>query len=290
MLDVSIILVSYNTEALTRDCLKSVMEKTQGLTYDIWVVDNNSSDNSCEMIKHEFPQVHLIENKENKGFGAANNQAIRLSEAKYIFLLNTDTLLLNNAVKILFDYMEENQEIGACGGNLYDANGKHVHCYGHYKTFTSKMVKTFKLGAFFPKEKAINEDKGENEKDEFKEVDIIVGANLMMRKSVLDKVGIFDEEFFLYDEETELQFRIKQAGHKIMLNPNSKIAHLEGKSTTNRAISRAHKMESEILCYKKCYGTKHLSLYKWICCLPNLPRFFVHPKIIGKAFKTIIKM
>ena len=242
MVDVSIILVSYNTEALTRECLKSVMEKTQGLTYDIWVVDNNSSDNSCEMIKKEFPQVRLIENKENKGFGAANNQAIKQSNAKYVFLLNTDTLLINNAIKILFDYMEENPQIGACGGNLYDANGRHVHCYGHYKTFTSKMVKTFKLGAFFPKEKAINEDKGENERDEFKEVDIIVGANLMMRKCVLDEVGIFDEEFFLYDEETELQFRIKKAGYKIMLNPSSKIAHLEGKSTKNRAVSRAHKM------------------------------------------------
>lgn len=290
MVDVSIILVSYNTEALTRDCLKSVSEKTVGLNYDVWVVDNNSSDNTCEMIKNEFPQVHLIENKENKGFGSANNQAIRLCNSKYVFLLNTDTLLINNAIKILFDFMEANTEIGACGGNLYDANGRHVHCYGHYKTFTSKMVKTFKLGAFFPKEKAINDDKGGNEGDLFKEVDIIVGANLFMRKSVLDEVGIFDEDFFLYDEETELQFRIKQAGYKIMLNPNSKIAHLEGKSTKNRAVSRAHKMESEILCYKKCYGTKKLGLYKWICCLPNLPRFFAHPKIIGNAFLKIIKM
>ncbi|MBE7704737.1 MAG: glycosyltransferase family 2 protein [Cyanobacteria bacterium SIG29] len=290
MLDVSIILVSYNTEELTRNCLNSILEKTSGINYDIWIVDNNSSDKSCEMIKREFPQVHLIENKENKGFGAANNQAIKQSEAKYVFLLNTDTILLNNAIKILFDYMEENSDIGACGGNLYDANNKHVHCYGHYKTFKSKMVKTFKLASFFPKEKAINEDKGENENDIFREVDIVVGADLMMRKSVLDEVGIFDEEFFLYDEETELQFRIKQAGHKIMINPNSKIAHLEGKSTKNRAISRAHKMYSEILCYKKCYGTKKLGLYKWICCLPNLPRFFAHPKIIGKTFLTIIKM
>ena len=288
--DVSIILVSYNTEALTRECLLSLVEKTSGVNYDIWVVDNNSSDNSCEMIKNEFPQVHLIENKENKGFGAANNQAIKLSDAKYIFLLNTDTLLINNAIKILYEYMESNPEIGACGGNLYDANGKHVHSYGHYKTFTSKMVKTFKLGAFYPKERTINEDKGENEGDLFKEVDIIVGADLMLRKSVLDEVGIFDEDFFLYDEETELQFRIKQAGHKIMLNPNSKIAHLEGKSTKNRAISRAHKMVSEILCYKKCYGTKKLGLYKIICSLPNIPRFFAHPKIIGKAFATIAKM
>lgn len=288
--DVSIILVSYNTEALTRDCLKSIVEKTSDVNYDIWVVDNNSNDNSCEMIKREFPQVHLLENKENKGFGAANNQAIKLSDAKYVFLLNTDTLLLNNAVKILYDYIEANPEIGACGGNLFDSNGNHVHCYGHYKTFMSKMVKTFKLGCFFPKEDFINNDKGQNEGNEFKEVDIIVGADLMLKRSVLDRVGIFDEDFFLYDEETELQYRIKQAGYKIMLNPDSKIAHLEGKSTKNRARSRAHKMESEILCYKKCYGTKKLGLYKLICCLPNTPRLFAHPKIIGNAFWKIVKM
>lgn len=289
MTDVSIILVSYNTMSLTRGCINSILEKTSGVNYDIFVVDNNSSDDTCNMIKEEFKNVRLIENKENKGFGAANNQAIQLSDAKYIFLLNTDTLLLNNAVKILFDYMEANTDIGACGGNLYDAKGNHVHSYGHYKTFTSKMVKTFKLGMFFPKEKAINEDKGQNEQDMFKEVDIIVGADLFIRKSVLDKVGVFDEDFFLYDEETELQFRIKNSGFKIMLNPNSKIAHLEGKSTKNRAVSRAHKMKSEIMCYKKCYG-KNLAMYKLICTLPNLPRFFAHPKIIGNALKSIIKM
>lgn len=289
-IDVSVILVSYNTESLTKECLKSLYEKTNGVNFDVWVVDNNSVDDTCKMIKSEFPQVHLIENKENRGFGAANNIAIKQSNAKYIFLLNTDTYLINNAVKILFDYMEANPDTGACGGNLYDSEGQNVHSYGHFKTFKRKMVQTFKLGMFFPKEHIINQDKGENKENEHKEVDIIVGADLFLRKSILEKLGAFDEDFFLYDEETELQYRIKKAGYKIMINPESRICHLEGKSSSNRAISRSYKMESEILCYKKCYGKKYLGLYKLICCLPNVPRFFSHPGIIFKAFVNVAKI
>lgn len=289
-IDVSVVLVSYNTETLTKDCLNSLYKKTQGLNFDVYVVDNASKDNTCEMIKRDFPQVKLIENKENKGFGAANNQAIKESTAKYVFLLNTDTILINNAMKILYDFMESDSKIGACGGNMYNKDNKHVHAYGHFKTFKRKFVKTFKLGWLFKKEHELNEDKGENIENTQKEVDIIVGANLFLRKSVLDEVGIFDEDFFLYDEETELQYRIKKAGYKIIINPDSKIYHLEGKSSKNRAVSRAFKMESEILCYIKCYGRKHLGLYKFICCLPNSLRILSNPKIIGKAFLKIIKM
>ena len=288
--DVSVILVSYNTESLTRDCLKSLYEKTSGLNFDVWVVDNNSKDNSCEMIKNEFPQVNLIENKENKGFGAANNQAIIKSQAKYVFLLNTDTALINNAVKILYDFMESDEKIGACGGNMFNKEDKHVHAYGHFKTFKRKFVKTFKLGWAFPLEHKLNTDKGENTENLQKEVDIIVGANLFMRKSVLDEVGIFDEDFFLYDEETELQYRIKKAGYKIVINPESKIYHFEGKSQGNRAVIRSYKMESEILCYIKCYGRKNLAFYKFICLLPNSLRLLSNPIIIGKTFLRIIKM
>ena len=288
--NVSVILVSYNTEALTKNCLDSLYEKTQGVNFDVWVVDNNSKDNTCEMIKRDFPQVNLIENKDNKGFGAANNQAIKESKAKYVFLLNTDTVLINNAIKILYDFMESDEKIGACGGNMFNKEDKHVHAYGHFKTFKRKFVNTFKLGWAFPYEHKLNIDKGENTENIQKEVDIIVGANLFMRKSVLDEVGIFDEDFFLYDEETELQFRIKKAGYKIIINPESKIYHLEGKSSGNRAISRSFKMESEILFYIKCYGRKNLWLYKLICCLPNSLRLFSNPKIIGKTFLNIIKM
>ena len=120
--DVSIILVSYKTKDLTRNCIKSIVEKTKNISYDIFVVDNNSQDGTCEMLKEEFPFVKLIENSQNIGFGAANNLAIKESDAEYVFLLNTDTLLVNNAVKILHDFLENNRQVGVCGANLYDEN------------------------------------------------------------------------------------------------------------------------------------------------------------------------
>lgn len=286
-LDVSIILVSYNTKEHTRNCLKSIYEKTKDINFDIYVVDNASEDDTCTMIKSEFPDVHLIENKENIGFGRANNIAINLSEAKYVFLLNTDTILINNAVKILFDFIEKNSKIGACGGNLYDINNKNVHSYGYFKTLKSKLEKTFKLGYFFPIEHLKNKDKGNNENDLVKEVDIIIGADLMIKKEALDKSGLFDEEFFLYEEESELQYRIKQSGYKIYIYPEAKIYHLEGKSASNRISVRVHKMKSEILCYKKCYGIRKLKLFKFACFISNFPKIFVHPIII---LKTLIEI
>ncbi len=288
--DVSFILVSYNTEKLTKDCITSIYEKTSGISFDIWVVDNNSSDDTCNMIKREFPNVNLVENKENIGFGCANNIAMKKSKAKYLFLLNTDTVLINNAAKILFDYMENNPNTGASGGNLYNINNENVHSYGYFQTLKSKLIRTLHLGNFFPDEKIKIEDKGENKENELKEVDIIVGADLFLRKSILEEVGYFDEDFFLYDEESELQFRIKKAGYKIFIIPESKIYHLEGQSNKDRVLSRTYKMVSEIIFYKKCYGRKHLELYKCICCLPNLPRLLFHPKIIYKSLSYIRKI
>ncbi len=285
--DVSVILVSYNTKELTENCLKSIFEKTQGVNFNVWVVDNNSTDGTCEMIAGNFPQVNLIENKDNIGFGAANNIAIKKSDAKYIFLLNTDTILINNAIKILFDYMEQNPKIAATGGNLYDIDGNNVHSYGYFQTLKSKFVKTFHLNNLFPSEKLRNSDKGENQENENKQVEIIIGADLFLRKSVLDEVGLFDEDFFLYYEESELQFRINKAGYKIFINPEAKIYHLEGKSSSGRVVSRTYKMESEIIFFKKCYGKRYLTLYKIICCIPNLIRILFHPIIICKTFKRI---
>ena len=284
-IDVSIILVSYNTSELTRNCIKSIYEKTTGVNFDIWVVDNNSADNSCEMIKSEFSNVYLIENKQNLGFGGANNIAISRAQGKYIFLLNTDTLLINNAVKILFDFMESNPNIGACGGNLFNADGSHAMSHFYFQTLKSKLVKTFKLGRFFPCEQ--KKIKGINIADSVQEVEMISGADLFIRKDVLDTVGAFDEDFFLYYEDSELQYRVKKAGWSIFINPEAEIYHLEGKSTKKRLTSRLYKMYSEVLFYKKCYGQKNLGLFKFICFLSDFYRIFAHPIAI---FNTFIKM
>lgn len=289
-IDVSVIIVSYNTKDLTRNCLNSLYEKTQGVNFDVFVVDNDSQDGSCEMIKTEFPQVKLIESKENLGFGRANNLAIKQSNAEYVFLLNTDTLLINNAIKIMLDFLNDpnNKEVGACGGNLYDIENKNALSYGYLPTIKTKFVKTFQLKWLFPSENTKISDKGFNVKNELKQVDYITGADLMMRKSVLDQVGIFDEDFFLYYEETELQYRINKAGYKIFILPDAKINHLEGKSSSNRKNRRKVFLESEYLFYKKCYGITKYSPLKLIFFVSSFLRLFSRPKMILNLYKFIL--
>lgn len=142
-MDVSIIIVNYNTKNLTKDCINSIYEQTAGLEFEIIVSDNNSKDGSIEMIKESFPNVILIENNENLGFGRANNKGLAVATGKYIFYLNSDTILLNNAVKIFFDYFEKhnNENIGALGCNLQNKDGETIHSFGQIVPL-KKRVKT----------------------------------------------------------------------------------------------------------------------------------------------------
>lgn len=290
MKDVSIIIVNYNTAQMTVDCIKSVYEKTNGLDFEIFVVDNASKDNSCELIEQNFPEVRLIKSNENLGFGRANNLAMEKAEGKYVFLLNSDTILKNNAVKILFDFMENNEVAGACGGNLFTKEDKHTISYFNALNLKTKIVKTLCLVNFFPDIKARLNEKGHNEKNEQKEVEVISGADLMLRKSVLDKTGGFDSDFFLYYEETELQFRIKQAGYKIFIVPESEIYHLEGATTTKNRKSRRYEfLRGEYLYLKKTEPDNKLFLIRLICMFSHLLRLFSSPKMILKLWKYMWK-
>lgn len=252
-MDVSVILVSYNTLDLTRNCLKSLYEKTNGVNFEIFVVDNNSKDGSPEMVEREFPDVKLIRNSENKGFGAANNIAIKNSNAKYVFCLNTDTLLTGNSIKQFFDYMEQNPDVGAAGGQLTDVDGNFVSSVGIFAGTKRLLFSLFGLRYIFPRYykkkfalvKAVNYEK-------ITEVDSISGANLFLRKNLIDKIGAFDEQFFMYFEETDLCYRIHKAGYKVMFLPESKIIHLEGKSFS--PLKMRYHRSSMLRYYKKNVG------------------------------------
>lgn len=253
-MDVSIILVSYNTKDLTLECIKSVYDKTQGIDFDIYVVDNNSGDGSCDAIRQAYPNVKTIQNSENKGFGAANNIAIKQSSAKYIFCLNTDTILVNNAIKILFDYMEENENVGVCGGQLYDRNMEITSSVGNFPTAARIFFQYFGLRFIFSKywkEKLAPAKK--LDATSVIPVDYICGADIFFRKSVLDKIGLFDENIFMYGEESDLCYRAKQAGYEVKFIPESKIIHLCGESSKNLNKQKMIQ-ESLLYWYKKNLG------------------------------------
>lgn len=286
--NLSIVLVNYKTKDLTKQCIKSIYEKTEGIDFDIYVVDNASYDGIEEVIKKEFPQVKFIQNKENKGFGAGNNIALKQIESKYILLLNTDTLLINNAIKILYDFMETHPEAGACGGNLYDENNNHIHSYGNIFDLTDLFLKTFYLRYFFPKRHKKMKDKGDNELNELKTVDFITGADLMLRKETLDKSGLFDERFFMYSEESELQFRIKKAGYEIYIVPESKIIHLHNKSPKKHKKMYYEFLKSKYLLFKLCYGTKNnLNFIKALIILHTAGKIFGHREAVFKLYNYI---
>lgn len=288
-MDVSIILVNYNTRDLTRDCLKSVFEKTSGIDFEVFVVDNASQDGSCEMIEQEFPQVKLIKNDKNLGFGAANNIAIRQSGAKYVFLLNTDTILLNNSVKIFFDYMEDPQNIdaGCCGGNLYNADGTHQHSYGKLPNVRRIAFSAVGLNFVFKKYyyNKLN-TYGKNEENELKEVEYITGADMFLRKSVLDEIGLFDEDFFLYFEETELSFRMNRAGFKSIILPEAKIIHLCGFNKESLDKFEIFK-KSEFLYFEKCRGKIIRQIVKFLYIIRQILSQFLDKDSYKKTLRII---
>lgn len=260
-MQVSIILVSYNTAELTRNCLNSVYEKTKDVDFEIYVVDNNSTDGSAEMLESEFPQVKLIKNTENKGFGAANNIAIKECKGKYVFLLNTDTLLINNAIKILYDFMEkrENSDVGCCSGNLYYEDMSYQHSYNVAPNLTYYLLIVLFLRKIFSKlfKNYYVEHIHDEELvplSEPKSVGFVTGADMFLRKSVLDKAGSFDEDFFMYYEDTELCHRIKNNGFGIYMVPEAKIIHIRGKSSGNNLKRMQLLKAGEYLYYRKCKG------------------------------------
>lgn len=285
MIDVSIIIVSYNTKKLTLDCLHSIYEKTRDVSFDVTVVDNNSKDGSVEVIQETFPMVKLIKSNENLGFAKANNLAIKSTNSKFVFFLNPDTILKNNAVKILNDFMCDNKYAGVSGAMLYDGEGSRTFSFGKLPLLKDKILLTFLPHCFFGKER-----RGKIELDkvtESQEVGFICGADLMVRRELLDSIGYFDEDFFLYYEETELQFRIRKTGAKIYIVPQAEIIHLEGKSL-NKKSRREQSYISEYLYYKKCYKLTKFSLFKIVFFINLFLRFFSKPQMMFRVLKYIL--
>lgn len=225
MVDISIIFVNYKTKDLTINAINSVIEKTEGIEYEIFVVDNASNDGSIEAIEQKFPNIKIIKSPINGGFGYANNLAIKRANGKYIFCLNTDTLLVNNAIKIMFDFMEkdENQNIAVCGGQLLNKDYSYQNSYGYFPTLFNMIVKFgfLRNKYLIPKLENVN-----------KCVDTIIGADIFFRKSVLDLIGLFDENIFMYGEEIELCYRIKREGYNIFFLPKAQIIHY-GQASSN---------------------------------------------------------
>ena len=206
-MDVSIIILSYNTCALLRDCLNSIYVKEHGYSYEIFVVDNASSDDSCVMVEKDFPKVHLLRNSKNLGFSKANNQAIRESKGKYILLLNSDTVLKNNAGGIMYEFMQAHSRAAVCGPLLLNADGTVQQSIDTHSTATS-MLSRLILGGYRNRSLRFFQDKYRPGAFDYSKTTRIpdgwlTGACLMVRRSVFDQVGLLDERYVFAMEDAD---------------------------------------------------------------------------------------
>ncbi len=227
-MDVSLIIVNYNTKNLLADCLHSVYENTKEIRFEVIVVDNNSSDGSEQHIMELFPDVCWIESPENIGFGKANNLGASRASGKYLFLLNSDTILLNNAVKLFFEYAEssEGKHLGAIGAWLQNAKGEICNSYGFFPSVSGEV--RYLLGKL---------KEAQTEQSCVKDVDYIIGADLFINKKLFLEIGGFDPHFFMYYEESDLQLRLALRHWKRRLINSPKIIHLEGGSFGKSALT-----------------------------------------------------
>ena len=318
-MDVSIILVNYNTKGLTKNCLKSIYEKTEGIKYEIIISDNGSTDGSCEMIKNDFPNVILIENNANLGFGAANNKGLEIAKGKYILYLNTDTILINNAIKILFDYFEEYGEkdnLGAIGGALYSQDMRYIGYGGSFSSLNHKLkvsiidfLSIYKNSIFKKNKTKQNKTKQnktkQNKTEQIKtentisaykgKTDFIAGSDLFVKN---DSFAKFDEDFFMYCEEINLQMQMQKVGKICYALDTPKIIHLEGGSSDSAlhkaqpalqfysSFSKLNQMVSTIILVKKNYKAPvRLFLLRLFTFLS-----MINPKIYPKAKPYIKKI
>lgn len=303
-MDVSIIIVNYNTCKMLEDCINSIYKFTSDLEYEIIVSDNNSSDGSIEMLRKNFPKVVIVENKRNLGFGAANNEGRKISKGKYVFYLNSDTLLLNNAVKIFFDYFEKNGEkenLGALGCFLKDETGKRIHSFGNFATFNSLMKELIVMGItnfilsllyilHIPAKKLRKYKKFSDQivsYDEVKSVDYITGADLFMLN---DQNASFDENYFLYYEDTKLQYDLNKIGKIRRIIEGPEIIHLMGGSVDeNFSIKRKasfSRIQFEISRIKWCKDTG-IKGFKLFVIRLLITLHWLNPLLISKTHKYI---
>lgn len=236
---ISIVIVNYNVEYFLEQCLNSVKKALENVSGEVFVVDNNSIDNSVEMVKAKFPEYQLIANKDNRGFSKANNQAIELALGKYILLLNPDTVVEEDTFEKVIQFMDEHADAGGLGVRMLDGKGKFLpESKRGLPTPMVAFYKIFGLSRLFPKSKRFGQyHLGYLSEFETNEIEILSGAFMLMRHDTLKEIGLLDETFFMYGEDIDLSYRIIKGGYKNYYFPETRIIHYKGESTKKSSVN-----------------------------------------------------
>ena len=247
-LDLSVVIVNWNTRDLLLKCLASLYETIHNICFEVWLVDNASTDGSVAAAQEQFPKVQVIQNSRNLGFAAANNRALRQIQGRYALLLNTDAVLSEGAVQELFNFMENNSEAAAVCGQLLNLDGAKQNSIANFPSLALLLTNETLLRIIFP-----NTYPSKLRQYEAPiEIESCIGACMMVRKTAMDSVGLLDERFFFFFEETDWAYRMTRAGWKIFFVPSARIFHVQGQSVGREARGR-------LLFYR----SRYLYLRKW---------------------------
>lgn len=263
--EVSIVTVSWNVKELILECIQSVYEKTQNYSFEIIIVDNDSKDGTPEAIEKKYPEVKLLKNKNNSGITVANNQGIKASKGQYICLLNPDTHLINNAIDLLVKYLEENTSVSAVGpqsinfGNVIEES-----CRKGSMSIWTEFLDMTTLTARFPKNRIISRHRlGYWDHMSIRSVDHIATECFIVRKNLLNQIGVMDEQFFMYGDDTDFCRRIKNSGGEIIYFPHAKIFHHKGSSSKQNSEIPIVVKESYYKYFSKHHGVFYALCYRF---------------------------
>lgn len=273
-MDLSVIVVSWNTKDLLQGCLDSIRDTVSAIEHEVIVVDNGSTDGSRELVSSEYPEVLLIANDRNLGFAGANNQAIGVSRGRLVLLLNSDAVLLPGAASQLVDFLDSHSGSAVAGAQLLNPDGTFQWSYANFPTLVGELLLATKLaklvhGATFP---SYSEEDSQQERA----VDWVMGACMLVRRSAIERVGMLDEDYFMYTEETDWCYRMVQAGWTVDYVPAAKVVHWGGKSA-GRAPERRR---SQIYLSKLRFFRKHRG--------PLTARAFRHAIQLASAAKLLV--
>ncbi|WP_342479113.1 glycosyltransferase family 2 protein [Paenibacillus sp. FSL H7-0350] len=261
--DVSILILNYNTCRLTMDCLRSVYDSETSYSYEIILVDNNSQDDSVETISKEFPEVLLIANSENVGFAKGNNQGMEVASGRYVLLLNSDTVIRKDTLETMLAFMDSRPDLGASGCKVILPDGSlDKACRRGFPTPSASFYYAFGFSKLFPDRPKFNGYQlGYLDPDDEYPVDCLVGAFMLLRRETIEQVGGLDESFFMYGEDLDWCYRIKEAGWGIYYYPQTSIVHLKGGSARRRPFKIVYEFHrAMILFHKKHYSSRYNSM------------------------------
>ncbi|MEZ5045795.1 MAG: glycosyltransferase [Chitinophagaceae bacterium] len=262
----SIIIVNFNVKYFVEHCLFAVQRAIANIDAEVFVVDNCSSDGSVAMLQARFPWVHCVANTENVGFAKANNQAVAQAKGKYILYLNPDTIVAEDCFELCIQYMESNTKVGALGPKLIDGSGHFLpESKRGFPSVQAAFYKMTGLSSLFKKSKVFNAyHLGYLDENEIYSVDVLAGCFMFCRKSVIDEVGSFDEDYFMYGEDIDLSYKIKKAGFENIYFPLTSVIHFKGESTKKASLNYVKMFYKAMAIFAKKHlkqSNKHLFIF-----------------------------